>query len=119
MTLIIAGVRTPFIVNVSVFGEGGDDTVFSGEFDTFLAAKAALEAFIIDNQDVADDYTIGARVIDVYAGDIVRYNTVTLTAADGRTRQKHTTTPVGVWAISWRKPEPSLAELRKAVMAAE
>lgn len=118
MTLIIGGVKTPFTVNAVVFGED-HDLALDVEADTFGEAKAALEAFIIDNQDVADDYLIGIKRVDVFSGDIVRFAEKVVTARDGRQRTKHINAPVGVWAISWRKPEPSLADLRKAVMAAE
>ena len=118
MTLIIGGVKTPFVVNAVVFRED-DDLALDAEFDTFSDAKKALEDFILGSQGRADDYLIGAQRNDVFTGDIVRFESQVITASDGRQRTRHVNTPVGVWAISWRKPEPSLAELRKAVMAAE
>lgn len=93
--MIIGGVKVPFILTASFTTTLDEEISLAEEFDTFGAAKAALEAFILSHEDHVHDYGIGIRRSDLQAGDIVAYPPTF----------KGPVLPKGTWAISWKKEE--------------
>lgn len=111
--MILGGVRTPFVLDVTFRGDDDIDTVITQEFDTLFAAKAALEELILANPDHMHDYGIDFRRGDLMGGDLVKFHFVTVTPD----RQRSIRSSAGVWSISWRKPEPPLADDARALRA--
>lgn len=119
--LIIGGVQTPFVLDVTFRGDDTIDTTIRQEFDTLPEARAALEGLVLDNQDHVHDFIVGLRGIDLLAGDLVKFDFVDVIdpkRPDRPARQRSKNVAVGVWSISWRKPEPSLADLRARLASA-
>lgn len=111
--MILGGVKTPFVLDATFSGGDGIDTVIRQEFDTLPEAKKALEDLILGNEDSVDDFSLDFRHGDVMGGDIVKFDFVTITDPQRPERKPHTRTTnitKGVWAISWRKPEPKEGE---------
>ena len=117
--LIFGGVKTPFVLSATFAGGEGIDRRFTKKFDTFGAARDALEALILANEEHLDDYSIDIRRSDLMSGDIIKFDFVPMIDLSNPERQRTRTERItkGVWSISWRKPAQTPQDLEDIALA--
>jgi hypothetical protein len=101
--LIIGGVHVPFVVSISLDADGGEVS-HREEFDTFGAAREALEGFIFAHDDDVHDYRIDLERIGLRGGDLIRFDIEERRAPGREPREVSVSRVCGAWSISWAQP---------------
>jgi hypothetical protein len=98
--MIIGGVHVPFVVSISLDADGGEVS-HREEFDTFFAAREAVEGFIFAHEDDVHDYRIDLKRVGLRGGDLIRFDTELREAPGRDPREVSVPRVCGAWSISF------------------